>query len=58
MRACSTASGGVIFIPDELEKKAAKISYSDLIKGQKLKKTIGAWFGQRKIGKKQLQKAA
>lgn len=58
MRACSTASGGVIFIPDELEKKAAKVSYSGLVKSQKLKKTINAWFVQRKIGKKQIRKAA
>jgi hypothetical protein len=30
MRAYSTASGGVIFIPDEIERKTRSISYSHL----------------------------
>lgn len=34
MRACSTASGGVMFIPDEIERKQVKqetVSYRDLV---------------------------
>lgn len=41
MRACTMASGGVMFIPDEIERCTAKeqaasapVSYQDLIRGE------------------------
>ena len=35
MRACSSASGGVFFIPDEIERKSAPVSYRDLVKEER-----------------------
>ncbi len=38
MRACSSASGGVMFIPDEIERKSEPVSYNDLVEGQDVPK--------------------
>lgn len=60
MQAFSTSSGGVIFIPDELErKKADKVSYADLAEQETKPKGFGAtFFGRRKPTKDKLQRAA
>lgn len=52
MRAYSTASGGVIFVPDEIEiKKKSTVSYADIAKDvSKAEKTgiASLFFGRRK----------
>ena len=61
MRAYSSVSGGVIFVPDEVEtKKSAAVSYDDLAKKAKpTRMSIGAMlFGRRKSTAKKLLKAA
>ena len=35
MKACATPGGGVMFIPDELERTMSRVSYADLTKGEK-----------------------
>lgn len=57
MRACSTASGGVMFIPDEIERKSCKVSYKELVPETSAapKKSL---FGRRKETDKNLQAAA
>jgi hypothetical protein len=58
MRACSTASGGVIFVPDTIERKTSSVSYSQLVKGDAAPKKRFSLFG-RKLGfKKQDRHAA
>ena len=39
MRACSTAGGGVMFIPDTLERKKRKLAYSDIAGASETEKT-------------------
>jgi hypothetical protein len=56
MRACSTAGGGVMFVPDTLERKGAAISYSDLLEEKKAKPLKN--FGKRRTIKRPLRKAA
>jgi hypothetical protein len=53
MKACTTAGGGVMFIPEELERKNA-VSYRNLLSKEKKKLPI---FGKRRAQKK-LRKAA
>lgn len=55
MRACTTASGGVMFIEDEIETKSKSVSYSDLVK-EKPKKA--KTFGKRKTAQQAEKKAA
>lgn len=59
MRACSTAGGGVMFIPDEIERKTQAQSYKDLIEddvpAQKERKPL---LGRILRNKKEIRKAA
>lgn len=55
MRACTTASGGVMFIQDNVENKSKSVSYSDLTE-EKSEKTKS--FGKRKALKTPTKKAA
>lgn len=49
MKACSTAGGGVMFIPDELERRGAAISYASLLKKEEKKKSAPVkTFGKRR----------
>jgi hypothetical protein len=48
MKACATAGGGVMFIPDELERKSAAISYDALVKPEKNKIASPKTFGKRR----------
>lgn len=34
MKACATAGGGVMFIPEAVERKVPAMSYADLLKGE------------------------
>lgn len=56
MYACSTVGGGVMFIPEKIEKKGA-VSYSDLVKEERTKNPMRA-FGKKVIAKRKLKKAA
>jgi hypothetical protein len=59
MRAFSTANGGVMFIPDEIERIEKPVSYTDLVT-EKVEKPSFATrlFGKRKKDEKPLKKAA
>ncbi len=59
MRAFSTANGGVMFIPDEIERKEVAVSYTDLAPGQAEKISfVSRLFGRGKKEEKPLKKAA
>ena len=60
MKACSCASGGVIFVPDEVERQTnsegavSSVSYSDLVKEDSFESAIQSGsniFGQKKMTK-------
>ncbi len=55
MRACTTASGGVMFIEDNIQKEPKSVSYSDLVKEKPEKAKT---FGKRKTAPQAQQKAA
>jgi hypothetical protein len=59
MRAFSTANGGVMFIPDEIERQETKVSYAELVKNEPKKTSIvERIFGKRKKEDKDLAEAA
>lgn len=47
MRACTTASGGVMFIEDEIKTKSGSVSYRELAKEKSANTNIKT-FGKRK----------
>ncbi len=65
MRACMTASGGAMFIPETIARKKCKMSYEALVddaveyqdeaetqsKNSLMKKLRKPFFGARKVGK-------
>jgi hypothetical protein len=53
MRAFSTANGGVMFIPDEIERIEKAVSYKELVKETKVEKPT---FMSRILGKKKQEK--
>ncbi len=57
MRAVSTAGGGVMFIPEKLERKDAAKSFADILE-QEMPKTKRKLFGRRSVEKKANRKAA
>lgn len=57
MRACSTAGGAVMFIPDEIKRKAVKRSYRQLIEDE-VKVLLEKPFGKKKSDDKTLRDAA
>ncbi len=61
MRAFSTANGGVMFIPDEIERIEQSVSYKDLVKDEpKLRKPsfVDRLLGRSKKDAKELKEAA
>lgn len=46
MRACASASGGVIFIPDEIEHETKSTKYSEFVEETGVKEKIGV-FGKK-----------
>lgn len=57
MRAVTTAGGGVMFIPEKLERKGA-VSYADLLAEEKKSKKKIKLFGKRTPIRKGQQAAA
>ena len=57
MKACATAGGGVMFIPDELERKSDKLSFADFV-DQEIQPQKRKLFGRRSSEKKSVRKAA
>ena len=51
MKACSSASGGVIFVPEEIERKPNSISYSEFLEQEQAEKKVGV-FGKKKTKNK------
>ena len=47
MKACSSASGGVIFVPDEMEKETKSVSYREFIEQEEASEKTGV-FGKRR----------
>ena len=47
MRACASASGGVMFVPDEMERETKSTKYSQFVKEEAAEKKIGV-FGKKK----------
>lgn len=48
MLACTTAGGGVMFIPETLERHKAAISYAELLRSQTTGAVPEKPFGRRK----------
>lgn len=59
MQAYASSSGGVMFIPETIERKSAKKSYKAMIKdsGAKIQPRKSSFFGKRKAETK-VSKAA
>ncbi|HQX27845.1 MAG TPA: hypothetical protein PKX38_07905 [Alphaproteobacteria bacterium] len=61
MRAFSTANGGVMFVPDEIERIEKPVSYNELVRGEpKTRKPsfIDYLLGRSKKAEKKLREAA
>ncbi len=61
MRAFSTASGSVMFVPDEIERVAKPVSYTDLVKDEPRAEKFSfsrLLFGRRKKDAKDIKEAA
>lgn len=48
MKAYSSASGGVIFVPEDIERKPNSISYKEFLKQEQAEKKVGV-FGKKKV---------
>ncbi len=46
MIACASASGGVMFIPEEIERETKSVSYSEFVEQEAPKKKLGL-FGKK-----------
>lgn len=46
MKACASASGGVIFVPEEIERENKPVSYSEFVEQEAPKKKLGL-FGKK-----------
>lgn len=58
MKACASVSGGVIFIPDELEYTSKPTKYSQFVEQEEAQEKVGV-FGKKKAPKdKKAAKAA
>ena len=47
MKACASASGGVIFVPEEIERENKPVSYSEFAEQEAPKAKLGL-FGKKK----------
>lgn len=47
MRACSSASGGVIFVPEEIEREIRSTRYSKFVEQENATEKVGV-FGKKK----------
>lgn len=54
MRAFSTASGGVMFVPDEIERISKKVSFKDLVKEEPVQEKPS--FMRKLFGRKKTEK--
>lgn len=54
MRACASASGGVIFVPEEIEREVKSVSYSEFVEQEAPKKKLGL-FGKKTSADEQKQ---
>ena len=58
MKACSTASGGVMFVPEELDRGTVKpTKYSEFVQEEKAQEKIGV-FGKKKAKGQSVQKGS
>lgn len=48
MRACASVSGGVIFVPEEIERENKPVSYSEFVEQEEPKKKLGL-FGKKSV---------
>ncbi|HOO82650.1 MAG TPA: hypothetical protein PK513_09115 [Alphaproteobacteria bacterium] len=48
MEACSTASGGVMFVPDHIEGGSRPLSYREFVQQEHSEKIIGP-FGRKRV---------
>lgn len=51
MEACSTASGGVLFVPDHIEGGSRPLSYREFVQREHSEKVVGP-FGRKKTDEK------
>ena len=51
MKACSSSSGGVMFIPDEIEREIKPTKYSEFVDQEQAREKVGV-FGKKKSSKK------
>ncbi|MEZ5814857.1 MAG: hypothetical protein R3E13_09125 [Alphaproteobacteria bacterium] len=58
MRACASVSGGVMFIPDELEYKSKPTKYSQFLEQEGVTEKVGVFGKKKKAGKGREAKAA
>jgi len=52
MKACASSSGGVMFIPDELEYTSKPTKYSQFVEQEDAKDQVGV-FGKKKASDKE-----
>lgn len=52
MTSVSCCSGGVMFVPDEIERKSKSISYKEFVKEEKAERKTRKLFGRRKEAQK------
>ncbi len=52
MTSVSCCSGGVMFVPDEIERKGKSMSYKDFVKEEKAESKTRKLFGRRKDAQK------
>ena len=58
IKACASASGGVIFVPEELDRETVKpTKYSEFVKEEKASEKIGV-FGKKKTPRDAAQKSS
>lgn len=58
MRACASVSGGVMFIPDELEYKSKPTKYSQFLEHEGVRENVGVFGKKKKADKGQETEAA
>ena len=50
MKAYSTASGGVIFVPEDIERETKSVSYKSFVKQEDATEKVGV-FGKKSVNK-------
>ena len=57
MKACASVSGGVMFIPDEVEYVSKPTKYSEFVDQEQVREKVGV-FGKKKTSKQSDSKVA